>query len=165
MDACIPKFSKQNISINESKQKTCCVKGSTSLLNRSCLLRKHTVFSGTTQQWFNVVVHKLSKSTEHLTTRTSQASTFKLSAYKLQTNWNKISNFKCFNSCTIFTKCSSKRQPQSCEMLMFPHFLDKQLTDGSEAVSIMCWLPSTPRNPRRIPLIPVRNWANSRSTV
>jgi hypothetical protein len=35
--------------------------------------------------------------------------------------------------------------PYSCETSRFPHFIDKQLTDGSETVSLMRRLPFTPR--------------------
>jgi hypothetical protein len=38
--------------------------------------------------------------------------------------------------------------PEGCEMLRLPHFLDNQLTDGGEAVSLMSQLPY---NPRKIP--------------
>jgi hypothetical protein len=35
--------------------------------------------------------------------------------------------------------------PQSCEMTRFQHFLDSQLTDGSEVVSLMRRPPFTPQ--------------------
>jgi hypothetical protein len=35
--------------------------------------------------------------------------------------------------------------PWGCEMLRLPCFLDNRLTDGSEVVSLMHWLPFSPR--------------------
>jgi hypothetical protein len=35
--------------------------------------------------------------------------------------------------------------PWGCETSRFPHFLDSQLTDGGEVVSLMRWPPFTPR--------------------
>jgi hypothetical protein len=37
------------------------------------------------------------------------------------------------------------RGPQGCETSRLPHFLDDLLTHGGEVVSIMHWLPFTPR--------------------
>jgi hypothetical protein len=34
---------------------------------------------------------------------------------------------------------------QGCEMLRLQYFLDNQLTDGGEVVSLTCWPPFTPR--------------------
>jgi hypothetical protein len=34
--------------------------------------------------------------------------------------------------------------PMGCETLRLPHFLDNQLTDGGEVVSLMYWPPFTP---------------------
>jgi hypothetical protein len=45
--------------------------------------------------------------------------------------------------------------PEGCEMSRLPHFLDNQLTDGSEVVSLMCRLPFTAR--RFMVLISVRS--------
>jgi hypothetical protein len=35
--------------------------------------------------------------------------------------------------------------PKGCEMSKSQHFLDNQLTDGDEVVSLMCRPPFTPR--------------------
>jgi hypothetical protein len=35
-------------------------------------------------------------------------------------------------------------KPVRCEVLRVPHFLDRQLTDGSKVVSLTCWLPFAP---------------------
>jgi hypothetical protein len=35
--------------------------------------------------------------------------------------------------------------PKCCEMSRIPHFLDRQLTDGSEVVRLTRWLPFTSR--------------------
>jgi hypothetical protein len=53
--------------------------------------------------------------------------------------------------------------PQVCETLRLPHFLDNQLTDGGEAVSLMCQPLFTTR---KIPeLVSVRRWVNTRAIV
>jgi hypothetical protein len=35
--------------------------------------------------------------------------------------------------------------PYSCDISRLPHILDNQLTDGGEVVTLMYWLPFTPR--------------------
>jgi hypothetical protein len=48
---------------------------------------------------------------------------------------------------------------KGCEMLRLPHFLDSQLTDGSEVVSPTCRPPFSPR------MISVRGWVDPRGIV
>jgi hypothetical protein len=51
-----------------------------------------------------------------------------------------------------YVNCKSKAIPVTsggglwgCEMLRLPYFVDNQLTDGGEVVSLMCWLHFTPQ--------------------
>jgi hypothetical protein len=50
-----------------------------------------------------------------------------------------------------------------CKTLRFPHFLENQLTDGGETVSLTHWPPFTPR--KFLVLISVRGRVDPRATV
>jgi hypothetical protein len=58
---------------------------------------------------------------------------------------------KCFKSelkillRSISYPCNRPWSPQGCETLRLPHFLDNQLTDIGEAVSLKSWPPLTPQ--------------------
>jgi hypothetical protein len=54
--------------------------------------------------------------------------------------------------------------PQGSEMSRLPHFLDNQLTDGGEVVSLMHWPPFTPLR-RFLVIISVRGRVNPWATV
>jgi hypothetical protein len=91
--------------------------------------------------------------------RKSATSTLKYGHWPYITRRFKTPTFRLGKAISV----KSHGGPYGCETSRFPQFLYNQLTDGSKVVSLMCWLPFTPRKNPGTPFCLRLSWPQGHS--